>query len=216
MNIRLRFSFAVALVATSAVLLAQPLPPAPAAGAPGSRGPGGAPGGQPAAEKTPLAEHMTAISELFTALGMQISDMAKKEDSLAKLATIRSNFVAASKLTPAYYAQQPETNKVKFMEDFHNQMAKMLKEIDLFEASLKAGNAADAQTHYTGMRGIRGESHPEFRAPRGRGGPGGAPGGPGGPGGAGAPGGQPRGANAAPGAPGAARGPTTPAAPRGN
>lgn len=150
MKFRVAFlaSFAVSLFA-SAVFAQAPSTPPPAAAA--------------HEDTTELGEKMSAIGKAFKKLRGQISDPAKNQDSLALVATMRENAIAASKLPPAKKADLPAAEQEKFQADYVSGMKSFVTEITKLEALLQAGNNEEAKKQVDALNNLQKDSHKEFR-----------------------------------------------------
>ena len=118
--------------------------------------------------QTELGSKMEKLSGAFRALRRQIDDASKNADSLAKVATIKENAMAASKFEPALKAKKPESEQAKFVASFQAKMKDFIGMIDKLEAALKANNNAEASKIAAQMNDTQKEAHSEFKAKGGK------------------------------------------------
>ena len=115
--------------------------------------------------ETELGGHMEKISGAYRRLGRQVNDAARNEDSLALVATIKTEAAAARKLTPALTAEKPEADRAKFVADFQKGIDGLLALVDQLEAALKAGDNKTAADLVAKMKAHQNDSHKVFRKP---------------------------------------------------
>ena len=94
--------------------------------------------------ETELGGKMEKIGGAFRALRRQISDASKNEDSLAKIAVIKENAQAATKLEPAKKDEIPAADQKKFVADYQADMKKFVELVTKVEAALKANQNEEA------------------------------------------------------------------------
>lgn len=112
---------------------------------------------------TELGEHMEKIGHAFRALGREVKDPSRNEDSLKQVEIIRANAEAASKLKPAKTADVPEEQQAKFLADYEEHMKGFRADIDALADALKAGNNAQAADLVQKLKHDMEDSHKEFR-----------------------------------------------------
>ncbi|HVS52998.1 MAG TPA: cytochrome b562 [Opitutaceae bacterium] len=114
-------------------------------------------------EQTELGDHMEKISGAFRALGRQIGDATKNEDSLKRIAVIREQAEAAMKLDPAKKADIPADQQAKFVADYQAKMKAFIADVNKVEAALKAGNNDEAKNLLQSLKQDQKEGHTEFQ-----------------------------------------------------
>ena len=116
-----------------------------------------------AADETELGTKMEKMGGAFRALRRQISDATKNADSLAKLAVIRQNAEAATKLDPAMTKDIPAAKQKEFVARYQAEMKKFLDLVGQVEAALKANNNAEAAKLVNQLADAQKAGHKEFK-----------------------------------------------------
>jgi hypothetical protein len=118
---------------------------------------------KPKEETTELGSHMEKVGSAFRRLNRQIKDASKNEESLQLIATIRQHAEAAMKLEPAKKVEIPADQQAKFVADYQAKMKSFLADIAKLEATLKAGNNAEAETLLASLKQDQKEGHKAFK-----------------------------------------------------
>jgi hypothetical protein len=113
--------------------------------------------------ETELGTKMEKVGGAFRALGRQITDPAKNEDSLARLATMKENLQAGLKLEPAKKAEIPAAEQKKFVEDYRAELKRFIGLVEKTEAALKANNNEEAAKLVATMRTDQKKAHTSFK-----------------------------------------------------
>ncbi|MDO8543745.1 MAG: cytochrome b562 [Opitutaceae bacterium] len=113
--------------------------------------------------ETELETKMDKIGSAFRTLRRQISDPAKNQDSLAKLAVIRENAQASAKLEPAKTAEVPAAQQQKFVADFQAKMKEFIGLVDKVIAAVKANNNEEATKLVGVMADTQKKAHGDFQ-----------------------------------------------------
>ncbi|HVU33798.1 MAG TPA: cytochrome b562 [Opitutaceae bacterium] len=114
-------------------------------------------------KQTELGKHMEKMGHAFRALGKEVADPARNEDSLKQVEIIRTNAAAGLNLKPEKTADLPEDQRAKFVADYQKHMKSFLADVDKLEAALKAGNNQDAEALVKTLKKDMGAGHKEFR-----------------------------------------------------
>lgn len=125
-----------------------------------------APAGRRHEKQTELGRHMEKMGRAFRALGRQVKDASKNEDSLKLVEIIRTNAQATLDLKPAKTADVPSDEQAKFVADYQQTMKHFLGDVDKLEAALKAGNNDEAATLVKTLKKDMDSGHKEFRKKR--------------------------------------------------
>lgn len=118
---------------------------------------------QDQAEKTPLAQKMTAINGAFRTIGRQIEDSTKNASTLEQIAIIETNAKAALAFEPEKKAQIPPADQAKFVEDFKVGIQKLVDTAAKLREAVAAGKNTDAAAIVKEMSSLQRESHTVFR-----------------------------------------------------
>ncbi|MDP3072828.1 MAG: cytochrome b562 [Opitutaceae bacterium] len=118
---------------------------------------------QAAETETELSKKMDKMGGAFRALRRQVADSSKNADSLAKLATIKENAMASTKLEPAMKADKPAAEQAKFVADYQAEMKKFVGQIEKVEAALKSNNNAEAEKLVAAMGDAQKAGHKAFK-----------------------------------------------------
>ena len=94
--------------------------------------------------ETELGQKMEKISSAWRVAKRQLPDSSKNADTLTKLATVKENMVAASKLEPDLAKTKPAAERPKFVADYQAKMKEEIKKIDDIIALVKAGKNDEA------------------------------------------------------------------------
>jgi hypothetical protein len=113
--------------------------------------------------ETELGTKMEKVGGAFRALGRQISDPSKNEDSLKRLATIKENLQAGLKLEPAMKADIPAADQKKFVADYQKSMKDFIALVEKTEAAVKAGKNDEAAKLVDTMRADQKKAHNSFK-----------------------------------------------------
>src|SRR5215212_10090601 len=68
--------------------------------------------------ETELGQKMEKISSAWRVAKRQLPDSSKNADTLAKLATVKENMTAATKLEPDLKKEKPAAEQAKFVADY--------------------------------------------------------------------------------------------------
>jgi soluble cytochrome b562 len=94
--------------------------------------------------ETELGAKMEKISSAWRIAKRKIANPAEKEDTLAKLAIVKENMVAATKLEPDLKKSKPAAEQAKFVADYQAKMKEEIKKIDEIIGLVKAGKHDEA------------------------------------------------------------------------
>lgn len=114
-------------------------------------------------EDTELGAKMDKMGSAFRALRRQVSDPAKNQDSLAKVAIIRENAEASLKLEPAKKADIPAAQQQQFVADYRAKMKEFIAVTDKLAAALKANNNDEATKLVGAMADTQKQAHTDFQ-----------------------------------------------------
>lgn len=114
-------------------------------------------------EETELSAKMDKIGSAFRSLRRQVSDPAKNQDSLAKIAVIRENAQASAKLEPAKKADLPPAEQAKFVAAYRAKMKEFIELTDKITAALKANNNDEAAKLVGVMADQQKQAHTDFQ-----------------------------------------------------
>jgi soluble cytochrome b562 len=106
---------------------------------------------------------MGRIGKAFRALGKQVNDASKNEESLKLVATIKSEAELAENLKPAKTASVPADQQDKFIADYQADMKSFVADVDSLEAALKAGNNAEAAQLVDKMKKDMQSGHKQYQ-----------------------------------------------------
>jgi soluble cytochrome b562 len=121
------------------------------------------PGLRSAEPETELGGKMEKMGGAFRAIRRQISDSSKNADTLAKLATLKSNAEASLKFEPAKKAEIPSAEQKKFVADYQAGMKKLIELANKLEAALKANNNEEAAKLCGEMGDAQKKGHKQFK-----------------------------------------------------
>jgi hypothetical protein len=96
-------------------------------------------------EQTELGAKMEKVGGAWRRVKAQIADASKNEDTLAKLAIIKENLAASTKLEPDLAKTKKGAEKEKFVADFRAKLKDEITKIDQIVAAVKAGKNAEAE-----------------------------------------------------------------------
>lgn len=108
-------------------------------------------------DETVLGNHMDKMGGAFRKLKRQLADSTKNADSLALVATIKTEAAAAAKEKPAWHPEDAPK--------FQAQMKDFLALVDKLEAALKAGDNAAAAKLADDMGAAQKKGHTDFKKP---------------------------------------------------
>jgi soluble cytochrome b562 len=94
--------------------------------------------------ETELGAKMEKISSAWRVAKRQLADPSKNADTLTKLATVKENMVAATKLEPDLKKSKPAAEQAKFVADYQTKMKEEIKKVDEIIALVKAGKNEEA------------------------------------------------------------------------
>lgn len=121
------------------------------------------PGGRRHEKHTELGDHMEKMGRAFRALGRQVKDASKNEDSLKLVEIIRTNAQATVDLKPEKTKDVPEDEQAQFLANYQKSMKGFLADVDKLEAALKAGNNDQAAELVKTLKKDMDNGHKKFR-----------------------------------------------------
>lgn len=113
--------------------------------------------------ETELGTKMEKLNGAYRKLGRQINDASKNADSLAQVAIIKENAVAATKFEPVKKKDLPVADQAKFVADYQAEMKIFIGLVDKLEAALKANDNAAAAKLVDELKNERNEDHKKFQ-----------------------------------------------------
>jgi soluble cytochrome b562 len=115
--------------------------------------------------ETELGGKMEKISSAWRITKRKIADPANNEETLAKLAIVKENMTAATKLEPDFKKAKPASEQEKFVADYQARMKETLKKIDEIIALVKAGKNAEAAKLVGVVDQDQKDAHKQFKKP---------------------------------------------------
>jgi soluble cytochrome b562 len=137
---------ALAATALAGFIIAQPAPNAE------KKGP-----------ETELGKSMDKLNGAFRTLRRQVADASKNAESLALVATIRTEAVAAKKEIPMKAADIPEADRAAYVTKYQKGIDDLVTLIGRLEVALKANDNAGAEKLVADMASAQKAGHDEFR-----------------------------------------------------
>lgn len=122
-----------------------------------------APGGEKKAPETELGKSMDRLNGAFRTLRRQITDPSKNADSLALVATIKTEAVAAKKEIPMKAADVPAAERAAFTARYQKGIDDLVAAVARLETALKANDNAAAEKAVADMAAAQKAGHDEFR-----------------------------------------------------
>jgi len=110
----------------------------------------------------PLEERMHAMEDAIRALRRSLRDPAKQADSLASLAKLEADIIAAKSETPRMAAKVPESERPKFVLDYRREMIRMLEHALAVEKAVLDGKQEEALAAFEALRGLEDPAHARF------------------------------------------------------
>jgi hypothetical protein len=95
-------------------------------------------------DTTELGAKMKKVSGAWRTVKGQVTDAAKNEDTLAKLAVVKENLTAALKLEPDLAKTKSGAEKDKFVADYRAKLKEEIEKVDQIAAAVKAGKNEEA------------------------------------------------------------------------
>lgn len=113
--------------------------------------------------ETELGQKMEKISSAWRIAKRQLPDSSKNADTLTKLATVKENMVAATKLEPDLAKSKAAGEKAKFVADYQAKMKEEIKKIDEVIALVKAGKNDEAAKLVAVVDQDQKDAHKQFK-----------------------------------------------------
>lgn len=113
--------------------------------------------------ETELGKSMDKMNGAFRTLRRQITDASKNADSLALIATIRTEAMEGKKEIPMKAADIPAADQAAFNARFKEGIDHLLTAIGHAEMALKANDNAAAEKAVADMASAQKAGHDEFR-----------------------------------------------------
>jgi soluble cytochrome b562 len=113
--------------------------------------------------ETELGQKMEKISSAWRVAKRQLADSSKNQDTLAKLASVKENMVAATKLEPDLAKAKSGAEKTKFVADYQAKMKEEVKKIDEVIALVKAGKNDEATKLVAVVDQDQKDAHKQFK-----------------------------------------------------
>src|SRR5690606_34339100 len=114
-------------------------------------------------EETELSLKMEKISSAWRVAKRQLADPAKNPDTLAKLASVKENMVASTKLEPDLKKTIPAAEQEKFVADYRAQMKEEITKIDEIIELVKAGKNEEAAKRVKIVDQDQKDAHKKFK-----------------------------------------------------
>lgn len=121
---------------------------------------------QSEAEKTPLAQRMTAMNVALRQITAQVADPSKNASTLEQVVIFQTNANEALTFKPEKTAQVAEGEQEKFVADFQTGIKALLVKVDSLKMAVEAGKNEDAAKLVEDMKAWQREKHPVFRIRR--------------------------------------------------
>jgi len=113
-------------------------------------------------QRGPLEERMHAMEDAIRALRRSLRDPSKQADSLASLAKLEADIVAAKSETPRMAAKLSEAERPRFVADYRGEMIRMLESALVVEKAVLGGKQEEALAAFEDLRGLEDPSHARF------------------------------------------------------
>ena len=113
--------------------------------------------------ETELGQKMEKISGAWRAIKRQITDASKNEDTLKRLAVVKENMEAATKLEPDLKKEKPAADQAKFVADYRAKMKEEIEKIDKLIAAVKAGKNEEAGAMIGVIDQDQKDAHKQFK-----------------------------------------------------
>ena len=115
--------------------------------------------------ETELGGKMEKISSAWRIAKRKISNPADNDETLAKLAIVKENMVAATKLEPDFKKAKPAAEQAKFVADYQAKMKEEIKKVDEIIALVKAGKNEEAAKLVGVVDQDYKDAHKKFKKP---------------------------------------------------
>ena len=119
-------------------------------------------GGRGGEEHGPLEERMHAMEDAIRALRRSLRDPAKQADSLASLAKLEGDIIAAKSETPRMASKLPESERPNFVVEYRREMLRMLEHAIAVEKAVLDGKQDEALAAFEALRGLEDPAHARF------------------------------------------------------
>ncbi|MBM3989816.1 MAG: hypothetical protein FJ298_02290 [Planctomycetes bacterium] len=113
-------------------------------------------------QKCPLEQSMEAMADSIRALRRSLRDPSKQADSLAGLAKLEADIVAAKSQTPRRAAKLSEAERPRFVADYRSEMIRMLEQALVVEKAVLGGQQEAALAAFEELRGLEDPAHARF------------------------------------------------------
>lgn len=113
-------------------------------------------------EHSPLEERMHSMESALKALRRSLRDPARQSDSLASLAQLQADIVAAKSESPRMLPRVPEAERAKFVADYRREMLHTLELSVAVELALLDGKQEAALAAFEELRGLEDPAHARF------------------------------------------------------
>ncbi len=110
----------------------------------------------------PLEERMHAMEDSIRALRRSLRDPARQAESLASLAKLEADIIAAKSETPRMAPKVPEAERPKFVADYRREMIRMLEQSLAVEKAVLDGKQEEALAAFEALRGLEDPAHARF------------------------------------------------------
>jgi soluble cytochrome b562 len=116
-----------------------------------------------AEEDTPLTQEMEKLNKAIKLVNRGLSDPAKKDENLAKIAEAKAALEKALTMEPAKVKDIPAGEKEKFMTGYKAAMQDSLKALEELRAAIAAGKADEAAKAMEKLNGQKKEAHKNYK-----------------------------------------------------
>jgi len=110
---------------------------------------------------TPLEDEMIAANKALKTLKTQIADASKNQSSLQLIAEMQKHFLAAKGMEPV--RAKKETDKAKFVADYHKAMINLMSEMLKLEAAVVDNKNDEAAAMLKNLAKVKSDGHDKFQ-----------------------------------------------------
>ena len=115
--------------------------------------------------ETELGGKMEKISSAWRIAKRKVANPADNAETLEKLAIVKENMVAATKLEPDLKKTKPAAEQAKFVADYQARMKEEIKKVDEIIALVKAGKNTEAAKLVGVVDQDYKDAHKQFKKP---------------------------------------------------
>jgi hypothetical protein len=114
-------------------------------------------------EDSPLEEQMKILARGTKQLSQQIDTPTNQQSSIDLIENLKKAVKVSESLEPRKIVSIPQSDREKFLAQYHAEMKKLFDLLNKIEVELKGGNYATAKNLFASIKPMEKEGHKQFK-----------------------------------------------------